>query len=609
MRNADRRNRFSRILRERGRRGLPLSRVYRQLFNPELYLKAYGKIYRNQGALTPGVDPETVDGMTLAKIEAIIDALRHERYRWKPARRTYIAKKQSAKKRPLGLPTWSDKLLQEVIRMLLEAYYEPQFSDHSHGFRPRRGCHTALQAISRKWQGTIWFLEGDISRCFDSLDHEVLLSILQEKIKDNRFLRLIRHLLAAGYLEEWRLHKTLSGTPQGGIVSPVLANLYLDRLDQYAEKTLLPAHNRGQRRKANPEYARLISRAWKKEQKGHRQEAKALRKQAQRLPAIDPHDPDFRRLRYVRYADDFLLGFIGPRQEAEEIKRHLGEFLCQELKLELSEEKTLITHAKSETARFLGYEIGTSQNDTKQAVNDRHQRSVNGRVELKVPQDVLRAKRRLYEQAGKPIHRRERAHESEYTIVASYQQEYRGLVEYYRRASNLRQLGTLKWVMEMSLVKTLANKRQCRMSQVRRRYGTTLATANGPRKGLRVIVERGEGKKPLVAQWGGISLRREKEAILNDQPPQPKKYGTELLERLLAQECELCQSEEEVEVHHVRALKDLQKKGRKARPEWIKRMAARHRKTLIVCRACHEAIHAGRPTREKSEETLESRMR
>jgi group II intron reverse transcriptase/maturase len=597
------------ILRERGRRGLPLKRVYRQLFNPALYLKAYGKLYRNQGALTPGVDAETVDGMTLAKITTIIDALRHERYRWKPVRRTYIAKKHSAKKRPLGLPTWSDKLLQEVIRMILDAYYEPQFSGHSHGFRLHRGCHTALTEITRKWQGTTWFVEGDISRCFDTLDHEVLLSLLGEKIQDARFLRLIRYLLAAGYLEEWRRHATVSGTPQGGIVSPVLANLYLDRLDQYVESRLLPAHNQGQRRKANPAYARLIDRAWKKERKGHREAARALRKEAQHLPAIDPFDPDFRRLRYVRYADDFLLGLIGPRREAEAIKRQLGEFLGQELKLELSEEKTLITHAKSETARFLGYEIRATHNDTKQATNDRHQRSVNGRVALQVPQEVIRAKCRLYEKDGKPIHRKERSHESDYTIVASYQQEYRGLVEYYQMASNLRQFGTLKWVMEQSLVKTLANKRQSRMSQVRRRYGTTLATANGPRKGLRVVVERGAGKKPLVACWGGISLRRQKEAILHDHPPQPKNYGTELLERLLAQECELCQSEEDVEVHHIRALKDLRKKGRKEKPEWMQRMAARCRKTLVVCRKCHEAIHGGRVDRHKNEATLESRMR
>ncbi len=175
------------IIRERGRRGLPLERVYRLLFNPKLYLKAYGKIYRNDGAMTPGSTGEIVDGMSLAKIEAIIAALRHERYRWKPARRVYIEKPRSKKKRPLGLPTWSDKLLQETIRLILEAYYEPRFSGRSHGFRPGRGCHTALTEVQRTWKGTAWFIEGDISDCFGSLDHEVLLSILSEKIHDGRF--------------------------------------------------------------------------------------------------------------------------------------------------------------------------------------------------------------------------------------------------------------------------------------------------------------------------------------------------------------------------------------------------------------------------------------
>src|SRR5215210_273658 len=226
------------IVRERGRRGLPLERVYRLLFNPELYLTAYEKIYRNDGALTPGSTGETADGMSLAKIEAITGALRHERYRWRPARRVYIEKPRSNKLRPLGIPSWSDKLVQEVIRLILEAYYEPQFSDRSHGFRPGRGCHTALSEIQRKWSGTTWFVEGDISDCFGSLDHSILLSILAEKIHDNRFLRLIENLLKAGYLEEWRFNATLSGTPQGGILSPILSNIYLDRLDKYVEQAL-----------------------------------------------------------------------------------------------------------------------------------------------------------------------------------------------------------------------------------------------------------------------------------------------------------------------------------------------------------------------------------
>lgn len=307
------------IIHERGKRGVPLRRVYRLLFNPELYWLAYGKIYRNAGAMTPGITPETVDAMSLAKIQRLIEAVRHERFRWTPVRRTYIPK-ANGKRRPLGIPTWSNKLLQEVIRLILEAYYEPQFSNYSHGFRPNRGCHTALTEIMHTWKGSVWFIEGDIRGCFDNINRDILLQIIQEKIHDNRFLRLLKHLLQAGYLEEWKYHSTQSGTPQGGIASPILANIYLDRLDTYMEQILLPAYNRGDRRKANPDYRKRLDKTRALRQQGREEEALAIRKAAQRLPSQVLQDPAYRRLRYLRYADDFLLGFIGPRQEAEEIK-------------------------------------------------------------------------------------------------------------------------------------------------------------------------------------------------------------------------------------------------------------------------------------------------
>jgi len=244
------------VLRERGRRGLPLEELYRQMFNPQLYLLAYGRIYASNGAMTPGVTRETVDGMSLGKIGRIIDAMRHERYRFRPVRRVLIPKK-TGKMRPLGLPTWSDKLVGEVVRLLLEAYYEPTFSDHSHGFRPRRGCHTALRKIEATWTGTTWFIEGDISDCFGSLDHEIMIRILSERIRDNRFLRLIKQMLKAGYLEDWRYHETLSGCPQGGVVSPILSNIYLHKLDVFVETVLIPQYTRGERRRPNPEYNRI----------------------------------------------------------------------------------------------------------------------------------------------------------------------------------------------------------------------------------------------------------------------------------------------------------------------------------------------------------------
>jgi group II intron reverse transcriptase/maturase len=235
------------VLRERGRRGLPCNELYRQLFNPDLYLVAYGRIYSNHGAMTPGACGETADGMSMAKISRIIDAMRHERYRFQPVRRVYIPK-SNGKRRPLGLPSWSDKLVGEVVRLLLEAYYEPRFSRRSHGFRPHRGCHTALSEIAETWSGTTWFIEADIADCFGSLDHEIMLSILLENIHDNRFLRLIKQMLQAGYLEEWEYNATLSGAPQGGVASPILSNIYLDRLDTFVETVLIPEYTRGKRR-------------------------------------------------------------------------------------------------------------------------------------------------------------------------------------------------------------------------------------------------------------------------------------------------------------------------------------------------------------------------
>jgi group II intron reverse transcriptase/maturase len=584
------------IIHERGKRGLPLEDVYRLLYNPTLYLRAYARLYANDGAMTAGSNGETVDGMKLEKIKHLIDDLRHERYRWTPVRRVHIPKK-NGKLRPLGIPSWTDKLLQEAIRQILEAYYEPQFSSCSHGFRPQRGCHTALSEIKNTWTGTKWLVEGDIAQCFDRLDHQVMLAILREKIHDNRFLRLIRNLLQAGYMEEWRYHETLSGSPQGGVVSPILSNIYLDKLDKYVEQVLIPAYTKGKVRKTNPHYDVLQTRQYRERKKGHTQQAKTLLKQMQQLPRRDPSDPDYRRLRYVRYADDTLFGYAGAREEAEDIKQQLGEFLRDHLKLELSQEKTLITHAHTEVARFLGYEIAAQHENTK---HDRlGHRSVNGRIVLRAPVTVLEKKCSIYMKRGKPIHRPELRNDDDYTIMSRYQSEYRGIVQYYLLAQNIPQFWKLHWIMKESLLKTLASKHKGKVTDMVKKYQTTTETPYGPLKCLEVIVPR-EGKKPLVARFGGISLRRQNAAILTDQPfLMFRNQRNELLKRLLAEKCELCGSRTNIEVHHIRKLADLNMKGRAEKPAWVKCMAARHRKTLVVCQDCHRAIHAGRPTGQK----------
>lgn len=588
------------LIHERGKKNLPLERVYKLLFNQEFYLKAYGKIYRNRGAMTPGVTDETPDGMAMGKIDTIIEALRNETYQWQPTRRTYIPKK-NGKKRPLGMPVWSDKLVQEVLRLILEAYYEPQFSDKSHGFRTERGCHTALQEISFRWKESKWFIEGDISKCFDKLDHNVLLSIIKEKIHDGRMINLIEKMLKAGYLEDWKYHGTQSGSPQGGILSPLLANIYLDKLDKFVETVLIPKYTRGERRKNNKEYVRLINLSVTQRRRGDTEGAQALRKQAQQLPAQDPNDPTFRRLRYVRYADDFLLSLVGTKEEATEIKQQLETFLREELKLELSQTKTLITHARSEAARFLGYEVKIMHEDTKRTkrVNTQTKcRSVNGAVELRIPADVLEEKCKRYTRGGKAVSRTEKMNDSDYAIMMSYQVEYRGIVNYYQLAHNIGALRKLRWLMEISLVKTLAEKHKTSARKIYEKYKTTHMVHGKSYKGLAVIVTR-EGKEPLIAKWGGIPLIRNPKAVIQDQKETVWNVRTELLQRLLAETCELCGSTEKVEVHHIRALKDLNKYTGREKPTWVINMAARRRKTLILCRMCHEDVHAGRPMRRK----------
>jgi group II intron reverse transcriptase/maturase len=581
------------VLRERGRRGLPCTELYRQMFNPQLYLLAYGRIYANKGAMTPGASRETADGMSEAKIGRIIDAMRHERYRFSAARRTYIPKK-NGKMRPLGMPTWSDKLVGEVIRLLLEAYYEPQFSDRSHGFRPGKGCHTALREVANTWTGTTWFVESDIADCFGSFDHQVMLSILAEKISDGRFLRLMRNMLQAGYLEDWIWNATLSGVPQGGTASPVLSNIYLHRLDIFVEKVLIPEYTRGALRSRNPEYRSTEQAIARARRRGDRTQVRELYRRLHALPSQDPRDPGYRRLRYCRYADDALFGFAGPKAEAEEIRQRLRRFLRDELRLELSPAKTLITHARTQRARFLGYEISvasTTRTTKRRTASDRrNRRSLNGTIVLHVPASAVRAKAAPYLSRGKPACRNPMVNETDYSIVGRFGAEYRGIVQYYLLASDVFRLHRLRWVMETSMLKTLAGKHHSSVTKMAARFKAKIETQHGLRTCFQAEVQR-EGRKPLVARFGGIPLKRQKTAVLTDRlstgPIYPNK---ELIRRLTKGRCELCGRTDGIQVHHVRQLADLNRPGQ-PQPQWARTMAKIRRKSLVVCGDCHDLIH------------------
>jgi hypothetical protein len=422
-----------------------------------------------------------------------------------------------------------------------------------------------------------------------------MLSTLGEKIHDNRFLRLVEGMLTAGFLEDWRWHATLSGCPQGGVASPVLSNIYLDRLDKFVEMQLLPQYNRGERRAPNPAYEQVTAAIRRARKRGDRAAVRALRQHRRTLPSKDLDDPGYRRLRYIRYADDVLLGLSGPKCEAVQIKQRLGQFLRDELKLELSETKTLITHARTGRARFLGYDIVTQQCDDK--LDRRGRRTTNAGIGLRVPRDAITRRCAFYMRRGKPWHRPQMLSDHDYSIVSQYQAEYRGVVQYYLLAADVCRLTKLHWVMQTSLLKTLAGKYHSSVSKMARKYKTTIDTPAGPRTALAVTVQRGDGKRPLVAHFGGIPLRRQKQAVVVDRSPVLfTTSGNELIGRLIAGRCELCGSAQRLEVHHIRKLSDLNRPGRNEKPAWVQIMAKRRRKTLITCTACHDNIHAGQPT-------------
>jgi Reverse transcriptase (RNA-dependent DNA polymerase)/Type II intron maturase len=434
----------------------------------------------------------------------------------------------------------------------------------------------------------VWFIEGDISDCFGSLSHDILLGILAEKIHDQRFLRLIRNMLKAGYLEDWEYHDTLSGCPQGGVVSPILSNIYLDKLDKFIEQELIPQHTRGDSRAINSAYRSIAIRLQNARRRGDRAAARDLKRQLRSFPSKDPMDPGYRRLRYCRYADDQILGFIGPKAEAEEIKAKLATFLRETLGLELNSGKTLITHARSQPARFLGYDVIVQHCDTKLTNGVR---SANGRIALRVPPDVVKAQCARYRMHGKPWHRPRLQNLPDYDIVRIYGAEYRGVVNYYLLAQDVGRLTTLRWYAVTSMLKTLGAKHKSTVTKMANRHQAKIITRDGTRTCFEARLTR-EGKPDLVARFGGISLRQDRRAVIRDPAPAPVLAPRkELIHRLRRRWCELCEIGATVAVHQIAGLKEPGKAGA-GQPAWAALMAKMRRKTLIVCVSCHEHIHA-----------------
>ena len=574
-------------------------RLYRYLFSEEMFAVAYQRIYAKQGNMTPGTDGKTIDEMSLERIERLIVSLKDESYQPHPARRVYIPKK-NGKKRPLGIPSFEDKLVQEVVRLLLEAIYEGHFEGTSHGFRPHRSCHTALGMIQKSFAGAKWFIEGDIKGFFDNIDHNVLISILRERISDERFLRLIRKFLNAGYVEDWKYNKTYSGTPQGGIISPMLANIYLDKFDKYI-KEYAAKFRKGDRRSINPEYWRLNNKKnWLKKKlqktsdeqirKSYLYEIAQLSKQMLSTPHKDAMDADFRRMQYVRYADDFLISVIGSKSECETIKADITQFMREQLKLELSDEKTLITHAQDK-AKFLGYEIFIRKSDAVKRNKDGVlKRDFNGAVVLTLNSAVIQKKLTEYNALevrnidGKDIWwskpRRYMTPMKPEDILAQYNAEIRGLYNYYSLATNVsKECASFAFIMKMSMFKTLGWKLNTSARKVRQKYQKD--------KDFVIPYNDAKGKQKYRVFYNeGFKKRNAQFDVDYDKLPQTMYVPyPSLVERLKDGRCELCGKEGKVVMHHVRTLTKL-----KGNNEWEKLMLKRHRKTLVVCEDCNSMI-------------------
>lgn len=574
------------------------TRLYRYLLRPDIYFLAYMHLYANNGAGTKGVSDDTADGFSEKKIERIIDSLKSDTYQPSPVRRTYIEKKNNpAKKRPLGIPTFTDKLVQEVLRMILEAIYEPVFLDCSHGFRSNRSCHTALRDLKHQFHGTRWFVEGDIKGCFDNIDHAVLISVIGKKIKDARLIRLIYRFLKAGYMEDWRYNQTFSGTPQGGIISPLLANIYLHELDQFV-MTLKSDFDKPAEKHFTYQYG-VIQRRMKKlkaqaetaegqERENLIREYKQARKELLKTPCKSQTD---KVIKYIRYADDFLIGVNGTKEEAEWVKQQLASFISTTLKMELSQEKTLITHSNS-YARFLGYDVRVRRDNKKLkpgGASHKTRRSLSNMTELCVPfNDKIRkflfAKGIVEQKADGtlfPVHRKPLVSNTDLEIVMTYNSELRGICNYYSMASNFCKLSYFAYLMEYSCLKTLAAKHKSTVGKMKKQFRC------GKRWGIPYQTKRGTARC-LFAEYAeckgsanGIDTIPRQDIIFG--------YATNSIEkRLKARVCELCGTTDSAcyEIHHVNKVKNL-----KGKEPWERAMIAKRRKTLVVCQECHYKIH------------------
>ena len=582
-------------------------RLYRNLYNQNFFLLAYNRIYSTPGNMTKGVDGATIDNFTLNRIEAIITKLKSKKYKPNPALRTYVEKK-NGKLRPIGIQSIDDKLVQEIIREMLENIWEDLFLDCSHGFRPNRSCHTALEYVDRNFNGVRWFVEGDIEGYFNNIDHHILMKLLRKRIQDEHFLGLIWKFLKAGYLEDWKFNATYSGTAQGSIISTILANIYLHELDRYMldYKKLF---DKGSRRKRNPSYRKLESQKYQISKKlkskielmssseiyDIKQQLHSLEKSMVTTPNSDPFDKDYKRIFYTRYADDFIVGIIGGKTDALKVKEDIKNHINSQLLLNLSDEKTLITHSNKKI-RFLGYDLLVKRNNTPiRDKSGRLRRVHNYQLKLYVPKevwvkklleyDVMHIKKIQGEEIWQPNSRNAILNNKDINILKQFNTEVRGLYNYYKMACNVSYaLHRFNYFMYYSMLRTLSKKYRRSMKQIRVQYDINgkFGIQNNESSKLNTLFYYDKGFKTQK------NIPTPHNPQFNDLKPKYRfpfgKYSPAY--RLKNNNCELCGAQNvSVIMHHVRKITEL-----KANSPWNIKMLETNRKTLATCETCYSLI-------------------
>lgn len=605
------------------RTGKSVNGLFRLFTHRPLWKIGLERIKRNKGAGTPGIDGSKVTDLDEVEIESLIQSLVDKSYRPVPVRRVYIPK-ANGKLRPLGIPTAKDRLVQEVVRSILDLIYEPVFSRNSHGFRKGRSCHTALEQIDKVWTGVKWIVEVDIEGYFDNIDHSVLLNLLKARIDDADFVGIISLMLKAGFLEDWKFHETRSGTPQGGIVSPLLANIYLHELDLKMDE-LIAGFDKGNRRALCAEYKSIVykvehacSRVKHFDRLGDETaKAKWLRRHAEvraqllRTPASDPMDPSYRRLRYVRYADDFLIGIIGSRADACKIMDMVRDYLGSVLHLRVSVEKSGVRKA-TDGVEFLSYGIRTFSMPSKMRIVTQTggrrdgKRSMIGKIQLSVPIDKVRSFSTRHRYGTftpfNALHRNDLLHCDQIEIVDVYNSEMRGFANYYALARDVKiNLRKLEYLWQTSLLKTLAAKNATSVMSVVNRYKV------GPNRFAFTYSVNGKtvSRKLWKLSEMDKSANRTNTVDLIDGNEWLILPKTSVLQRAAASECHFCgKIGGRFHLHHVNPVRNMKIAG-----PIVSARVGRSRKTVPMCEECHILLHKGMlPDYRGRQREVESRV-